>query len=175
MIVPTLLDSAMIPVKVRCSGGCGWASLSSRSAHWYLSLTSNTVSGLTAPASRAAAAVMTLFVLPGSNTSDTARLPQSVAGRVLHLLRSTSGALAMASTWPFRTSMTITLPLRAPASLTCLAMASWAAHWMSRSMVSRTPCPATGSCLVLRVMGMRCPVPPISMVWRPSLPPRSLS
>src|SRR5215212_7945075 len=73
-IVPTLLDVARTPAKVRCSGGCACESWKVLPARLTVALTVNGVLGVTAPSSRAAAAVMTLPVEPGSYTSDSARL-----------------------------------------------------------------------------------------------------
>ena len=49
------------------------------------------------------------------------------------------GAVASARIAPVRGSITTTVPLSASAALTSAASAFCAAHWMSRSIVSRTP------------------------------------
>ena len=72
--MPTLLECARTPARVRCSVACG-------SASWNVYapptvICSGTVYGLIGvwrPRSSAAAAVITLAVLPGGNTADTGR------------------------------------------------------------------------------------------------------
>ena len=59
-----------------------------------------------------------------------------------------------------RGSMTTATPESALAAFTCAAKASWAAHWMSRSMVSRTSLP--GTALVMRSSGVG--------IWLSSIP-----
>lgn len=70
---------------------------------------------------------------------------------------SKPGELAMARTWPVRVSCTITYPRSALDSFTCSVMACWAAHWMSRSMVSSTSLPGTAGVSVEPTVG----------TWRP--------
>ena len=116
-----------------------------------------TVSGVTPPASIAAAAVMTLLVLPGSKPSCTTAVAQVASrGRRSRSPGRTVGAVAIARICPVRGSMTMTLPLCAPVAFTCLAIASWAFHWMSRSRVSRRPLPG---------IGLLCSSSPIGMRW----------
>ena len=55
------------------------------------------------------------------------------------------GAVASARIAPVRGSITTTVPLSASAALTSADSAFSAAHWMSRSIVSRTELPSTGS------------------------------
>ena len=66
MSVPTLLDLASTPAKVSRSGGWLWESLNVLPARRIVSLTVKGVIGVTTPSSRAAAAVITLPVEPGS-------------------------------------------------------------------------------------------------------------
>src|SRR3954454_12003044 len=64
MIVPTLLDVARTPAKVRCSVGWECESWKVLPARLRVDSTLNGVLGVRAPPSRAAAAVMTLPVEP---------------------------------------------------------------------------------------------------------------
>src|SRR5215213_11967984 len=65
-IVPTLLDVARTPANVRCSVGCACESWKTLPERVTVESTANGVVGVTAPSCRAAAAVITLPVDPGS-------------------------------------------------------------------------------------------------------------
>ena len=102
LIVPTLLDLASTPVRVSRCVSCGLWSLKVDPPRLSESSTVNTESGPRAPSSSTAAIVITLLVLPGSNTSLTARLPRSAFALAAGLAGSKVGAVAIARISPVR-------------------------------------------------------------------------
>ena len=109
-----------------------------------------------------AATVITLLVDPGSYTSDSARLPRSWMGAAPGSDGSKLGAVARARIAPLRGSITTTVPLSASDALTSATSAFSAAHWMSRSMVSRIELPSTGSRWLDSELGISRPPAPAS-------------
>lgn len=100
---------------------------------------------------------MTLAVEPGSYTSWSAALPSEPASTVERSFGSKPGALARASSSPVLVFCTTTYPPSALDASTCSLMARWAAHWMSRSMVSSTSVPSTAGISLAPAVGTRRP------------------
>ena len=104
-----------------------------------------TLSGVIAPSVSTAATVIALPMLPGSKTSETARLPRIAPSALPGSLASKVGTDTRASTSPVCTSSRVALPLSASDSARVRIRTSWAYHCRSRSMVSCTSRPGTGS------------------------------
>ncbi len=152
-----LLDLARTPLRVRYQVGWSMSSLKSRSPRCSRLGTTTLVIGVAAFSSRTAAIDMTLAVEPGSKASWTAALPRAAGSASDRSFGSKPGELAMARISPVRVSWTMTYPRSAADSFTWSLMAFWAAHWMSRSMVSSTSLPGTAGVSVEPAVGTRRP------------------
>src|SRR5450631_3570727 len=108
-MVPMLLDWAMTPANVSFSTSWSWESRNDWPARDSRLGTSTRVVGVAAPSCRAAAAVMTLAMEPGSNASPKALLPR-VPPAAAMLFGSKLGYEATATSAPVFTSMTTTVP-----------------------------------------------------------------
>ena len=75
MIVPMLLECAMIPVTVHWMGAWSCASCTTTSPAWMCPGTVSTVSGVAMPFSSTPDRVTAFMIDPGSKTSETAGLP----------------------------------------------------------------------------------------------------
>src|SRR3954469_4801470 len=175
LIVPTLLDWAMMSAIVIDSTGCTCESWNTHSGHSsgssaITSGTSNRSSGRTSPSSIAADAVMTLFTEPGSYTDTMAGFWSRAVVKSAKCDGSKLGYVAMARMSPVWGSMTITVPPLALFSLTASASASWTRYWISRSMVVTTSRPGTGGWSWFSPCGIRCPPGSTSSTRWPGVP-----
>ena len=113
-----LLDSARTPASVKCKSPCDSASWKTLPARTRVGGTLIGDIGVSTPESIAADIVMTLFVLPGSKTSDRAEFPRSSAGAAPGSDGSKVGVVAIARICPVRGCITITDPPSAPVAFT---------------------------------------------------------
>src|SRR5262249_23621615 len=121
--------------------------------------------------SSAAAAVITLAVLPGGKIADTGR--STVAARLVMWLGWEVGDWGRAEILPLDGSMTTTGPLGAFVRRDCLAPACCASHCRVETMVSRTLLPGTIDCDLPAVTGICWPPAPVSTSCLPSRPASS--
>ena len=156
--MPTLLEWAMIPAMVQRSVGWYSASWNGKPSTTIWSGTVYALIGVWPPCSNAAAAVITLAVLPGSNTSLTGR--SAVSARLSGCAGLNDGACAMARICPVCGSITTTVQLLASVSLIRCAQACSASHCRLARMVSRTLRPGTMDRLVCPATGMGSPLLP---------------
>ena len=123
------------------------------------------------PCSSAAAAVITLAVLPGGKIPATGR--STVSARLVTLPGWKVGYWARARILPVCGCMTTIVQLSALVTRIRWAQACWAAHCNGARMVSRTLPPGTMGRPLSEANGMGCPVTPVSTCCLPSRPASS--
>ncbi len=159
-IMPSFSECAMIPAIVYRCVLCGSASWYQAPCHLIASGTTKLVLGFSPAYWKAAAAVITLAVLPGSNTFDSAM--SFVAATLAGATGLNVGYCASARILPVPGCITTTVQFLALVLATCRAHSCSAFHWMSAWMVSRRLPAGNASLTVDSVPGMGSPFAPCS-------------
>src|SRR6266581_1791395 len=150
----------MIPAIVYRCVLCGSASWYGVPCHVIASGTTKLVFGVKPASWNAAAAVITLAVLPGANTLASAM--SFVAGTLAGATGLKVGYCASARIRPVLGCMTTTVQFLALVLATCRAHSCSAFHWMSDWIVSRRFPAGTASLTVDSVPGIGSPFVPCS-------------